>query len=80
MRALLLVLTRMVTGCSDSSEQKKDEATKGKSKKETKKRERATESGRLLILIAPFCVPGPGLFRSSFRPSFNTDLRRRLHR
>lgn len=69
----------MVTGCSDSREQKKDEATKGKSKKETKKRERATESGRLLILIASFCVPGPGLFGSSLRPSFNTELKRHLH-
>lgn len=41
-RALLLVLTRMVTGCSGSREQK-DEIPKGKSKKETKKRERSTE-------------------------------------
>jgi hypothetical protein len=41
-RALLLVFTLIVSGCSGSREQK-DEIPKGKSKKETKKRERSTE-------------------------------------
>ena len=77
-RTLLLVLTQMVTGCSGSREQK-NEIPKGKSKKETKKREQSTESGGLLIFTAPFCAPRPSLFHSSFRPSFNTDLKRRLH-
>ena len=34
----------VVIGCNGSREQKKDEAMKGKSKKETKMRQRPTES------------------------------------
>jgi len=41
---LLLVFTLIVSGCNGSREQKKDEAMKGKSKKETKKGGRRSEA------------------------------------